>query len=155
MLVHNCERGHFGVMICIRFAVFPSLVSLFFRGGFAARSCCDLQNNWRSPWLLHSLWRHSRTSGAGVPGGEAQKLYKATSGECFFLGKSVAQKWFVSCLGRVILLTICPIVLSSLLASLSFLPTGRWVSSFLGGTMAAWLRSRQRWRGTVPQTCHM
>lgn len=57
--------------IRIKFAVFPSLPS-FFRGDFAARSCCDLQNDWRSPWLLHSLWRHTRTSGARVPGGEAQ-----------------------------------------------------------------------------------
>lgn len=62
--------------------------------------------------------------------------------------------WFVSCLGTVSALTICPIMLSSSLAGPSFLPTGHWVSSFLGGTTVAWVRSRQLWRGTVPLASH-
>lgn len=76
--------GILGLWFTLGLQYFHLWCLCFFRGGFAARSCCDLQNNWRSPWLLHSLWRHSRTSGAGVPGGEAQKLYKAISGERFF-----------------------------------------------------------------------
>ena len=59
--VQNSLKGH-----CIM------LVHLFFRGDFATSSCCDLQDDRRSPWLLHPLWRHARTSGAGVSRGEAQ-----------------------------------------------------------------------------------
>lgn len=59
-----------------------------FRGGFAARPCRDFQNNWRNPWLLHFLRRHTRASGAGVCYGEAQRTVQ-TMYRKGFIGKYV------------------------------------------------------------------
>ena len=76
-MVNNFMRGHLRVVFFVEYCQnqvcsihnFCVWVSLL-RGDLAAHSSCDLQDNRRNPWLLHSLWGHTRTSGAGVPWGE-------------------------------------------------------------------------------------
>lgn len=118
--------------------------SLFlFRGDFAACSSSDLQDHWRNPWLLHFVWGHTRTSGAGVPRGNIFNLVLKRSLIYFKYFKNFANIWSYLFL------------LSSSLAGLWFLPIGPWASNFLGGTTGASLKSRPHWRGTSLSASHM